>query len=247
MNTTADTTESVERATDDLVALPFVGEFKPAVRAALLVGACELLFDSGDQILAAGDIPQELCIVLAGMVELSGTISEQTCGVLLLASGDVITPTAVLYGEPCLTSTIALRPTRILTLRRQTVLEEAAKHPEVSLALARIVGAHWRMAVRQIIDLQCRSAPERLGAFLLKFADASTADPVELPFAKGALATRLGISRETLSRAIQVVATNGIVLRGSRIVVRDRAKAEEFCGPAPYPKPDEFALDVHAL
>jgi CRP-like cAMP-binding protein len=103
------------------------------------------------------------------------------------------------------------------------------------------------MAVRHIIDLKSRSAPERLAAFLLRFVDHSEAAIVELPFAKGTLAYRLGVSRETLSRIIQVVADNGIVVRGNQIVVRDRAKAEKFCGPEPYPNRSERRLDVYAF
>jgi len=44
-----------------------------------------------------------------------------------------------------------------------------------------------------------------------------------------------------------VVADNGIVLRGSRIIVRDRREAQNFCGPEPYPRRSERALDVHVL
>ena len=77
------------------------------------------------------------------------------------------------------------------------------------MALTRIMGGQWRMALRHIIDMRCRSAAERLGAFLLKYYDYSETRPVELPFTKATLAARLGISRETLSRMIQVVAANG--------------------------------------
>ena len=235
------------RLTDESDTLPFICGFADAVRAELLRDAGVTVIQKGERILAAGDRPDKLCIILSGMVELRGTIYDPDCGVLLLTRGDLIFPMAVLHDEPCLTSATALSRCRLLMLTRSALLRQADAHAEVALALARVMGAQWRMAVRQIIDLKCRSAAERLTAFLLRFVDYSDAESVELPFPKSALAARLGISRETLSRAIQVVADNGVVLRGSRIIVRDRSKAEDFCGPEPYVRRGEHALDVHAF
>jgi hypothetical protein len=38
------------------------------------------------------------------------------------------------------------------------------------------------------------------------------------------------MSPETLSRSIQTLADNGLLLRGNRIIVRDRKRVERFCG-----------------
>ena len=227
--------------------IPFVREFSAEIRAALLAGAVAKTLRKGERLNSAGDRPDHLAIIVGGMVELCGTATDADCGVLLLTKGDLVTPMAVLYGEPCLTSATALTRTRLLLVPRAAVLQQASWHPEVALALARTMGAQWRMAVRHIIDLKCRAAGERLAAFLLRLVDYGEEPAAKLPFSKGTLAARLGVTRETLSRIIQVVADNGIVLRGTQIIMRDRAKAERFCGSAPYPEPDEVAQDVHAL
>ena len=231
----------------DAETIPFVREFGGDVRAALLASSVAKTLRKGERLNAAGDRPESLAIILSGIVELGGTETDADCGVLLLTSGDLVTPMAVLYGEPCLTSATALTRTRLLLVPRGTVVQQASQQPEVALALARTMGAQWRMAVRHIIDLKCRTAGERLAAFLLRIVDHNEDRPVRLPFSKGTLAARLGVTPETLSRVIQVVAVNGIILRGTQILVRDRAQAERFCGPDPYPDPDEVALHVHAL
>lgn len=231
----------------DPATAPFVGEFDQCAREALLKDARVRVFQKGERIVEAGQLPDRLCIVLSGMVELCGTVQNPDCGVLLLTAGDLIFPMAVIYQEPCLTSATALAQTRLLMLSRPAVVHQAASNTDVAMALARIMGAQWRMALRHIIDLRSRSAAKRLAAFLLKFFDYSEESPVELPFTKATLAARLGISRETLSRVIQVVAANGLVLRGSQILVLDRSKAEEFRGPEPYANRGERALKVHAF
>jgi CRP/FNR family transcriptional activator FtrB len=243
------TVHSIEEGvpTPDPQTVPFVREFEDSLRSDLLAGAFTRLFKRGDRILQAGEIPTHLGILMNGMVELCGTVQDPDCGVLLLTRGDLLVPMATLYGEPCLTSATALSRGRLVMLDRRSVVQQAASHADLAMALARVMGAQWRMAVRHIIDLKSRSAAERLAAFLLRFVDYTGEEVARLPFTKATLAARLGVSRETLSRIIQVVADNGIALRGSQIVVRDRRKAEEFCGPEPYIYRSERRLDVHAL
>lgn len=231
----------------DADTIPFVHEFSAEVRAALLASSVAKVLKKGERLFKVGEHPKSLAIILSGMIELCGTESNDECGVLLLTSGDLVTPAAVVFEEPCLTSATALMPTRVLLLAGSTVTDQARERSEVALALARTMGAQWRMAVRHLIDLKSRTAGERLAAFLLRCNDNSEDERAILPFSKGALAARLGVKPETLSRVIQVVAANGIVLRGSRIIVRNRVKAERYCGPDPYSKTDESALNVHAL
>ena len=229
----------------DADSIPFVQEFSTEIRAALLASSVLKTLRKGERLNSAGDRLESLAIILGGMVELCGTETHADCGVLLLTRGDLITPMAVLYEEPCLTSATALTRARLLLVPRSTVVQLASEQPEVAMALARTMGAQWRMAVRHIIDLKCRTAGERLAAFLLRLVD--NEDHAKLPFSKGTLAARLGVAPETLSRVIQVVAANGIVLRGTQILVRDRARAEKFCGPDLYSEANEVAQNVHAL
>jgi CRP/FNR family transcriptional activator FtrB len=156
-------------------------------------------------------------------------------------------PAAALYAEPYLISARALTPSRILTIDAAVVRHEAQGCTELALALARIMAGQWRVALKIILDLKCRSPSQRLAAFLLRLHDAEQPGPAEIPFSKRQLASRIGMQPETLSRTLQTLAGNGLYLRGRQIIVTNRAVAEEFCGPAPYPPASEFELGVHAL
>ena len=104
------------------------------------------------------------------------------------------------------------------------------------------------MALRIILDLKCRSASERLAAFLLRLHDARPPGTnAQIPFAKRQLAARVGMQPESLSRTLQVLAGHGLHVRGREIMVTDRAKIEAFCGPDPYPPRSEDEFGVHAL
>ena len=118
---------------------------------------------------------------------------------------------------------------------------------DLAMQLCKLVSGQWRMAVRHILDLKCRSAPQRLAAFLLRLADESPLNDAVLPFSKRHLAVRVGMSAETLSRTLQQLADNGLHVRGKRIIIKDRAMAETFCGPDPYPDRGEALLGVYAF
>lgn len=187
-------------------------------------------------LIAEGDDATELLLIRSGVVELSKRTGERVCGVMILSGGDLLMPTAVLFDEPYLTSARTLTAAHIAHLPASTVRTIARECAPFALALNEAIGAQWRMAVRHILDLKCRSAPERLGAFLLRLVDSGADDHAvpEIPFAKKDLAARLGMTAETLSRAAQTVADHGLLVRGSRIIVRDREQIERFCGPDPY-------------
>ncbi|HET7606657.1 MAG TPA: helix-turn-helix domain-containing protein [Sphingomicrobium sp.] len=195
-----------------------------------------------------GEIPGHLHVVLSGLVDLSCSYRGQECTALMMAAGDVFIPAAALYSEPYLISASALTASRILMIDADVVRREARSCTELALALARVLAGQWRVALKIILDLKLRSPSQRLAAFLLRLHDgAQSGSPAELPFSKRQLASRIGMQPETLSRTLQTLAANGLHLRGRQIIITNRAAAEEFCGPDPYPPASEYELGVHAL
>lgn len=233
---------------DELAQLPIFHGVERHLTDQLLDRCSSRQFRSGSLIVRQGDRTPALHVVLRGIVDLTLITGKSECGVLLLSSKDLLLPATTLFHEQALVSARALTNTRILLLAGEDV--EAAFRQSTAFAanLMKPMSGQWRMAVRNILDLNCRSAAQRVGAFLLRIADlqSDTSSPV-LPIAKRHLAVRLGITAETLSRMLQTVADHGLYLRGRTIVIRDRAAIEDFCGPDPYPKKDERFLDVFAL
>jgi CRP/FNR family transcriptional activator FtrB len=161
---------------------------------------------------------------------------------------DLLLPTAALHGEPLLVSARAMTTTKLIVFDPATVDQVMEESRILADNIMRAMSGQWRMCVRSILDLNCRTAAQRLASFLLRLVDlqSGSGTPI-LPIAKRHLAARLGMTAETLSRMLQVVAGNGVHLRGRSIIVHDRRRAEAFCGPDPYPSPDERALNVFAL
>lgn len=228
--------------------LPLIAGLEEQQRRRLLRSATVERHAIGAVLFQEGEPARHLHFLLSGTIELFTSHTARDCGLLLLTPGDMFMPAAALFEEEYLNSARVLAPSRVLRLDAAAVREEVGLSPGLGLEIAKAIAGQFRMAVRHIIDLKCRSAGQRLAAFLLRLVDESkTADSAELPVPKRHLASRVGMTAETLSRAIQTLADNGLVVRGNRVFLRDRARIERYCGPALYPDANEAALEVHAL
>lgn len=228
--------------------LPLLDGLDETQRQHLLGSATVERHPVGAVLFHEGEQPRHLHVLLSGTAELFTSQPSRECGLLLLTAGDMFMPAAALFEEPYLNSARVLAPSRLLLLDVAAVREEVARCPRFGREIGKVIAGQFRMAVRQIIDLKCRSAGQRLAAFLLRLIDASaTADSAELSASKRHLASRVGMTAETLSRAIQTLADHGLVVRGNRVYLRDRARIEHYCGPALYADAHDVALDVHAL
>jgi len=228
--------------------VPILSTLPAAVRQRLIDASLLERFAPRAELFRDGELPRHLHIMLSGLVDLSCSYKGSECSALMMAAGDVFMPAAALYSEPYLVSAHALTPSRVLLVDAKAVRQETRKCPELAVALARVMAGQWRVALKIILDLKCRSPSQRLGAFLLRLHDASQpGPPAEIPFSKRQLASRIGMQPETLSRTLQTLAANGLYLRGREIIVTNRAAIDEFCGPDPYPPATEYELGVHAL
>lgn len=196
---------------------------------------------------SAGDRARHLHLVLRGIVELYAGEPPRECTLLLMAKRDVFMPAATLFGEPYLNSARTLTGNTLLLVPAATAQREFAMSGRFALNVARALAGHFRMATRSLIDLRSCSAAVRLGRFLLRLVQNAEGEVVSLPASKGKLAARVGMSRETLSRALQTLADEGLVVRGSQIIVRDRQRIERFCAIGDVVRAGARGLDVHAI
>jgi CRP/FNR family transcriptional activator FtrB len=204
-------------------------------------------FPGGTVLFNEGDRPESLHAIVSGTVEIYSNRSGHEWGVMLMNPLDVLMPGAVLFDESYTISARTLGSCRVLRIDAGHVRAEAERCPQFAMGLSRAMAGQFRVTVRQILDLKSRNAAQRLASFLLKFADRSSTDTPELPMRKRNLAARIGMTPETLSRTLQVLADNGLVVRGRQIIVRDRDRIEHFCGPDPYRPRSEDSLQVHVL
>lgn len=232
--------ETIER-------LPLFAELAREELASLLKSATVQRYPTGSLLFEEGQQASVLHVVISGSVEIFSSGSGREWGVMLMNAGDIFMPGAVLFREPYIASARTLGTCRILLLDADRVRTEAATSGQFAIRLSRAMAGQFRVAIRQVLDLKSRNAAQRLASFLLKLADASSAPMPELPMRKRNLAARIGMTPETLSRTLQILADNGLLVRGRQIIIRDRERIERFCGPGLRRPPADEALQVHVL
>jgi CRP-like cAMP-binding protein len=122
--------------------------------------------------------------------------------------------------------------TRLLEIAAQPFLRRLAERPGVSGKLLASLARWQRRLLAEIADLKGRSPVQRLGLFLLAAARPTESGEAEvrLPLTKAQLASRIGITPESLSRAAARLRPVGVTPLGSGFVIADPDKLRTFCG-----------------
>lgn len=232
----------------ELDSLPLLDGVPSAVRERLLEGARLRDCGKGALLFEEGAAADRLFVLLSGAVELFARADGRDAVLLILWPGETFLPAAALSDEPYLLSARTLSRSRLLALDAGPVRAAVRDCPVLAHRVTRILSGQFRTAVRHIKDLKLRSAPQRLAAFFLRLIDETGRDGcADLPVTKATIASRLDLSAETLSRALPVLREEGLAVRGSRLVLHDRARLERFCAPDPLIDGPEAGLPVAAL
>lgn len=182
-----------------------------------------------------GELPTFQIVVVAGSVQLFGR-STQGREVLVEAvrAPDLIIPAAVVTAAPYLMQARVPEPSRLLlipaALFRDTLLQDPLLAHAVIDALAR----QFRRMVRQVKSLKLRSSVQRVGCYLLTLSKRQgTPEQVVLTYEKNLIASELGITRESFSRALASLEQTGIRVAGQTITIIDAARLAAACQPDP--------------
>lgn len=203
---------------------PLLTAAGPETRAGLLAHASVVAVPRGTTILAQDTPADRLLILLQGSVGLS-TAEEGGAATMveIIAAGDALSIAAVLLQVPHPVSAVALAPCRLLAIPAEEFRAATAADAALSRAAMEQMARQWRLLMDQVVDLKTRDATQRAARFLLHRLPAQRG-AVEIPEPRGAIAAKLGMTPESLSRALHGLEAAGLLrLHGRRVDVPDRA------------------------
>jgi CRP/FNR family transcriptional regulator, transcriptional activator FtrB len=229
-----------------LADLPLFRGLSASVRSNLMKSAILHRVASGSVLFEQGDVPNFQLVVVSGSVHLFGQSSEKR-EVLIEAveAPDLIIPAAVMTGSSYLMQARVPEASRILLIHAGTFRAAVATDPKLAREVIDSLAGQFRRMVRQIKNLKLRSSTERVGCYILALSKRQgTRDRVVLPYEKNLIASELGMTRESFSRALATLEGDGIAVQGETIVILhpDRLAAE--CRPDPLIDGPEHELDV---
>ncbi len=185
-----------------------------------------LLIEEGAQ-------PDFLHIVMEGAVELFAGWHRRETTMAIVRPVSTFILAACIKDAPYLMSARTLEKTRIILLPVGDLNSIFRRDPDFAMATVEELASCYRRVVRQSKDLKLRSTRERLAAYVLrKSADAGGTASLVLPVEKRLLASFLGMTPESLSRAMRSLKDDGAKIDGQRVIITDRAALEALARPS---------------
>jgi CRP-like cAMP-binding protein len=206
---------------------PFFAAAGEAAMARLLRPSFTQQLPRGATLFDQHELPDFLHLLLAGSVGLRARDENEAETVIeIFGAGELFLAPAVILGLPYLASGTALTDIRVLMIPAETFREGIAQDLALSRAAIELLSRHWRMLVDQVVDLKLRPAERRVARFLARrVPEEPGAGPAELPEPRSAIAARLGMTPETLSRALNAMEAQKLIrLSPRRADVPDRAR-----------------------
>jgi CRP/FNR family transcriptional regulator len=128
----------------------------------------------------------------------------------------------------------ATRESELLFLPKETFIPFLKQHPEVAWEMLSNFAAKLKEISLQLEGVTLREVTSRLAQYLLREVEAAgeveAGEPVlELPLAKGSIASYLGTVHETLSRTFaRLIKEKIVAVDGPRVTILDKKKLERL-------------------
>jgi CRP/FNR family transcriptional activator FtrB len=206
---------------------PFYAAAGEAAMAPLLRSADTRQVPRGGVLFEQRAVPEFVFLLLSGSVGLQprAETGEETM-VEIFGAGELFLVPAAVLGLPYPAAGVALTDTRTLAIPTEAFRESLTQEPLLARAAIELLSRHWRMMMDQVVDLKLRPAERRVARFLARrVPEEPGAGPAELPEPRTAIAARLGMTPETLSRSLSALEAQGLIrVAPKRADVLDRAR-----------------------
>lgn len=204
----------------------------------LTAGALLQRYPPGTVLFDQGERPDFLHVLLDGSVQLLAVGAEgREVLVEIVTPVDSFILAAALTDTPYLMRARVHEAARILLLPTDRLRSELSARPELALTMLASLAGHFRRMVRQVKNLKLRTTVQRVGCFILELSHSGTPTQengdtgYRLPYDKQLIASHLGMTRESLSRALAALRDVGVRTRGDVVFLDAPDKLAEFCSP----------------
>ena len=179
-------------------------------------------YESGKFIFLEDSEGEQCFFVVQGSVKVT-RLSKDGREVILamLNEGEFFGEMALLDGESRSANVIALEETEVLTLNREDFLVVLHDYPQIAIQLLKEMADRLRKSDRHIASLSLSDAEKRIALCIIRFADEQgiikrgQVSIPKMPIQQD-IANMAGTSRETVSRAINLLEKEHFIKRQGR-------------------------------
>jgi CRP-like cAMP-binding protein len=208
--------------------LPLFQGMTAGEAARLAAGTTRRALRRGDVLFAQGDRPTGFYVIVFGRIALAMRSGGGRARVVEILDGGRSFGEAIMFlDKPCIVTASALDDTVVLHVARETVAAELERSPAFARRIIAALAGKLEASVRELETHALADGGRRFAAWLLRSVPATTRAQaaVTLPAPKRAIASRLNLSPEHLSRILRSLASGGLIeTRGRTILIPDAAR-----------------------
>ena len=215
-----------------LLAAPLFNGLGRTAALALVDGAAVAHHPDGGLLFSAGDPADRFFLLLAGRVDLFALTEAGSQSIIEIIEPGQTFAEAAVFADGRFPLNAGMAPaTRLLVIPARPFLDRLTG--PLTFQLLASLARRQRSLIEEIATLKRRTPAQRLGLFLLaRAAPQALGDEVRewrLPYSKADLASHIGITPESLSRALARLRPLGISSRAGAIVIADPAALRRYC------------------
>jgi CRP-like cAMP-binding protein len=215
--------------TEQLLArLPLFAGLGAAELARLAAATSRRELKRGEFLFRQGEAPTGFYLVVHGRIELRARSPQGRERVTdIVGAGRSFGEAIMFLEKPCIVSAKALGDALLLHVAKDAVFAELERSPAFGRRIIATLSAKLHAAARELDTYALGSGEARLAAYLLRAAAPAEqgAASVTLPAAKRAIASRLNLSAEHLSRILRHLTAEGLIeVRGRTMDIPDLAR-----------------------
>src|SRR5690606_28257867 len=193
----------------------------------------------GRDIFATGDAAESFFVILQGWVKLYRPSRDGDEVIIhVFGPGESFAEAAVFNDNRVYpVNAQAIEDVVLVEVPRSFFVQKIEEDSRFALRMLGAIAARQHYLVQQIEQVTARTAPQRIGAFLIRFCKKNKKAEgewvVHLTYDKSVISTRMNIKPETFSRALAKLEPYGVHIEKKDILITDMEALAEFCDISP--------------
>lgn len=189
----------------------------------------------GETLFSMGDSAHSLFVILEGWIKLFRVSRTGEEAVISIFGPSESFAEAGVFSDRQMypVNAQAVEKSDVIAIPRSFFVNKIKEDSNFALRMLGAIAARQNFLVHHMEQITTRSAPQRVGAFLLRFCQESTENVgemvISIPYDKSVVSTRLNMTPETFSRSLQKLRDYGVTVDGALVRVRSTEQLTDFC------------------